>query len=198
VTLPIVTVAVEGDLDVVVARRLIAQSGLSMGPIYVKSGKGRLDKSLGGYNNAARHARWLVLRDLDHDADCAPDLVRSLMPKPSLYMCFRVAVRQVEAWFLADREKMADLLQLSLDVIPRNPDALEDAKGTLVQLAKRSRNRRLREEIVPQAGTSAKVGTGYTGRMIDFAANLWRPRIAALSSPSLASCLRSVERWKTD
>jgi hypothetical protein len=198
VAIPFVTVAVEGDLDAAVVRRVLAEATLSIGPIYGRRGKNYLDKSLNGYNNAARRSCWLVVRDLDHDAECAPELVQLLMPKPSAQMCFRIAVRQIEAWLLADRGRIADLFQLSLDVIPRNPDALDDAKGTLVQLARRSRNRRLREEMVPEASTSAKVGTGYSGRMIDFAANIWRPGFAALSSPSLASCLRSVERWKTD
>ncbi|HEY7213346.1 MAG TPA: hypothetical protein VIC28_01890, partial [Thermoanaerobaculia bacterium] len=189
-------VAVEGDLDAAVVRRLITQAGLSMGPVYGRRGKDLLDKGLRGYNNAARHACWLVLRDLDHDAGCAPELVRSLMPEPSAYMRFRVAVRQVEAWLLADRARVADLFQVSLDVIPPNPETLDDAKWVMVQLARRSRNRRLREEIVPEANTSAKVGPGYTARMIEFATNLWRPQIAKLSTPSLASCLRSLERWK--
>lgn len=190
------TVAVEGDIDAAVARRVITEAGLSIGPIYGRRGKGHLDNSLRGYNSAAHHACWLVLRDLDRDAVCAPELVRLLLPEPSAYMCLRIAVRQIEAWLLADRVKVADLFQLPLDVVPRDPDTLEDAKVAIVQLARRSRSRRLREEIVPEAHTSAKVGVGYSGRMIDFATSLWRPRLAALSSPSLASCLRSVERWK--
>jgi len=196
VAIPLVTIAVEGDIDAAVVRRVVAAAELSIGPIYGRRGKNHLDKSLNGYNNAAHRSCWLVVRDLDHDAECAPELVQLLMPKPSAHMCFRIAVRQIEAWLLADRDKIADLFQLSLDVIPQDPDALDDAKATLIQLARRSRNRRLREEIVPEASTSAKVGTGYSARMIDFAANLWRPGLAALSSPSLASCLKSLERWR--
>ncbi len=195
-TIPIVTIAVEGDLDVAVARRLLTLAGFPIGPVYGKRGKDRLDKGLKGYNNAARHAPWLVLRDLDHDAECAPEIVRSLMPEPSMHMCFRVAVRQVEAWLLADRARMADLFQLPLEVIPQSPEMLDDAKAAIVQLARRSRNRRLREDIAPETSMSAKVGPGYTARMIEFATNVWRPQIAQLASPSLASCLRSVERWR--
>jgi hypothetical protein len=193
---PVVTVAVEGDVDAVVVRRILEEAGLAMGPVYGRRGKSQLDKSLGGYNNAARHVAWLVLRDLDHDADCAPELARLLLPKPALNMCFRLAVRQIEAWLLADRARIAELFQLPLEVIPEDPDALTDAKAAMVSLARRSRNRRLRMEIVPEGSTRSKVGIGYSGRMIEFAADLWRPRIGALSSPSLAGCLRAVERWK--
>jgi hypothetical protein len=196
--MPTVTVAVEGDIDAAVVRRILEEVGLPIGPFHGRRGKGHLDKSLRGYNNAARFANWLVLRDLDHDADCAPELITELLPEPSAHMCFRVAVRQIEAWLLADRTKVADLFQLPLEVVPGDPETLEDAKAVVVHLAKRSRNRRLRDDIVPAANTSAKVGPGYSGRMIDFAVNLWRPRIAAGVSPSLASCLRAVERYKVE
>jgi hypothetical protein len=196
VPIPTITVAVEGDIDAAVARRVITEAGLLIGPIHGRRGKGHLDKSLRGYNNAARFTCWLVLRDLDNDSECAPELVTALLPEPSIQMRFRVAVRQIEAWLLADRARIADLFQLPLGVVPADPEALVDAKAAVIQLARRCRNRRLRHDLVPDPDTTAKVGAGYSGRMIDFAANLWRPRVAARSSPSLASCIKAVESWK--
>jgi hypothetical protein len=193
---PVVSAAVEGDLDAAVVRRLIGEVGLPVGSIFGRKGKSRLDKHLPGYNNAARLGPWFVLRDLDHDAPCAAQLVQGLLPAPAPRMCLRVAVREVEAWLLADYAGMAKLFQLPIDQIPRSPESLDDPKGALVQLARRSPNRTLRQEIVPAPRTTAKVGPGYTARMIDFAARLWLPRTAALASPSLASCLRAIERWK--
>lgn len=128
----VVTVAVEGDLDAAVALRLIREAALLPGPIYGRSGKHRLDKSLRGFNNAARHAPWLVLRDLDHDAACAPELVAQLLGHPSAQMCFRVAVRQIEAWLLGDQKRLAELLQVPATQMPADPEGLEDAKGALV------------------------------------------------------------------
>lgn len=69
-----VTLAVEGTTDAAVARRLLHEADLQAGPEYVKNGKSALDQSLAGYNNAARFSCWLVLRDLDQDAACAPAL----------------------------------------------------------------------------------------------------------------------------
>ena len=191
-----VTVAVEGDIDAAVARRILKELGFPLGPIHGRQGKGRLDKALKGYNNAARYAHWLVIRDLDDDAECPPELVTRLMPDPSTYLSLRVAVRQIEAWLLADRSVIADLFQVPLEIVPIDPEALTDAKAEVVRLAQRSRNRRLREEILPAANTSAKVGPGYTARMIEYATHVWRPRVAADSSASLAGCLRALERWK--
>jgi hypothetical protein len=192
-----ITIAVEGDLDDAVARRVLGAAGLFPGDVYGRQGKNRLDKAIDGYNRAALHRHWLVLRDLDRDAACAPQLVHRLLPQPSPKMCFRVVVRMIEAWLLADRASVAQWLGVSVDVIPQAPEALEDAKATLVQLAGRSRSRALREAMVPIFGTHAKVGPGYTGETIKFVTERWQPMAAALNSPALARCLRALAGWKS-
>jgi hypothetical protein len=195
---PSVTFAVEGDLDAAVARRLLMDAGFSPGPVYGRRGKDHLDLSINGFNRAALRADWLVLRDLDTDAACAPQLVSRLLPERSAHMCFRVVVRTIEAWLLADREVFARWLRLSLDVIPPMPESLADPKARLVQLARRSRHRLLREALVPADGTSPKVGPGYTAKMTEFATDLWRPRAAAANAPSLGRCIGALERLRSD
>ena len=69
-----VAAAVEGLVDEAVALRLIRHAGAEPGSVYGRSGKAQLRKQISGYNNAARHAPWLVLVDLDRDEDCAPPL----------------------------------------------------------------------------------------------------------------------------
>lgn len=190
-----VTIAVEGPTDSPVARRLLTHIGLDAGPIHEKNGKNGLDKRLTGYNNAAANAPWLVLRDLDHDAPCAGDLVNALLPNPSAQMCFRIAVRKMEAWLLADREQLARYLSVSIASVPSNPEQVEDPKLTIVNLARRSRRRAVREDIVPVRGTTATVGPGYLARITEFATDHWRPDVAALSCSSLKRCLDSLGRW---
>lgn len=75
---------VEGDLDEAVLRRLAAEASLLIGTVYGKNGKDDLDRRLAGYNNAARFAPWIVLRDLEHDAECAPVLRSRLPPERHL------------------------------------------------------------------------------------------------------------------
>src|SRR3954471_10845125 len=101
--------AVEGPLDEAVVRRLAHEAGLSVGAVYGKNGKGRIRRQLHGYNNAAQHNPWLVLVDLDQE-NCAADLRNLWLPEPASFMCFRVAVRAVESWLLADRERIAEFL----------------------------------------------------------------------------------------
>jgi hypothetical protein len=88
---------VEGTTDAAVARRLLIEADLEPGHEYVLNGKGALDQRLAGYNRAAGLACWLVLRDLDQDAECAPALRRTLVETPSAHMRLHILVHAVEA-----------------------------------------------------------------------------------------------------
>ncbi|MDI7267109.1 MAG: hypothetical protein QME96_03845 [Myxococcota bacterium] len=189
------TVVVEGKTDVPVAARLLEFAGLVVGPVHVSRGKDRLDSRLAGYNAAAQRAEWLVLRDLDHDAECGPELARRLLPRPSAGMRLRIAVREVEAWLMADHAAISAFLGVERRMIPTHTERLDDPKRLLVQIARRSRNRAIRDDMVPAERTSARVGPGYSGRIIDFAQNHWRPRVAARRNPSLAKCIVALRRW---
>ncbi len=190
-----VTIAAEGDVDAQVCQRVLELSGLGAGTAYVRFGKGNLDKKIRAYNNAARFAPWLVLRDLDHDAECAAGLVHSLLPTPAEFMKLRVAVRSVEAWLMADRERISRYLSIAQDIVPLDPDGEHHPKTTLVNLARRSTKRSIREDMVPAIGHSRTVGPGYTARVTEFASLYWRPEIAARNSDSLARCVRALSEW---
>ena len=187
-----ITIAVEGTDDAEAARRLCLVTHHEAGPVFIKYGKSKLDPCLGGYNEAARHSPWLVLRDLDRDAPCAPTLVNALIASPAVGMCIRIPTPCLESWFLADRGALAQFLSIPATRITRNPDALEDAKLEMVNLARRSRSVSVRADMVPVAGLSSKVGPAYSGRMIEFASNHWDPDRAARSSQSLARCLAAL------
>ena len=191
-----VTVAVEGDSEVPIIDRILDLVGIERGVVYGLKGKDFLDNRLLNYNQAARHSGWLILRDLDHDAGCAPALIEGLLPSRSSGMLLRVPVRAVEAWLLADRERVAEFLGVRQHLVPVNPEQEEDPKGFVVSLARRSRRRDVREDMVPQRGTSSRVGPGYSARIMEFAGGRWRPRVAARRSPSLAACIAALRRWR--
>jgi hypothetical protein len=125
----VLSAAVEGDLDEVVLRRLIAEAGLLPGTIYGKAGKDHIRNRIRDYNNAARFAPWIVLVDLDREADCAASLCRNWLPEPAPKLMFRVAVRSLEAWFLADGEAISSYLDVSRDRVPRLPTMSPIRKG---------------------------------------------------------------------
>lgn len=189
----VISAAVEGIVDESVIRRLVTHVGAIPGNIYGKTGKQDIRRRIQGYNSAAQRSPWIVLVDLDNDAHCAPPLRAAWLPNPTPLMCFRVAVRQVEAWLLADREGIASYLAVRRDSIPGDPESLANAKDTLVNLARKSRRREIREDMVPRIGSGRDVGPAYSSRVIEFTSTHWRPDDASLHSESLS---RAVERLR--
>lgn len=189
---PVVTGAVEGDLDEALLRRILSGVGISLGTVYGRKGKRFLLEAIRGFNNAAQYSSWVVLVDLDQDCDCAPPCVEKWLARPSARMSFRVAVRSVEAWLLADRERISQLLGIRLAWLPIDPDSLEDPKRELINLARRSRRRAVREDLVPRQGSGRVVGPLYTTRMIAFLQDEsagWRLDEALCVSKSLERCV---------
>jgi hypothetical protein len=192
-----ISAAVEGVTDEAVARKLITHVGAALGPVYGKHGKVHLKERIGGYNHAARHTPWLVLVDLDRDAACAPPLCTDWNPAPAPLLCFRVAVRAVEAWLLADVEALADFLGVARKRIPTDPETLDLPKQALVNLARASRRRAVQQDMVPREGSGRSVGPAYPSRLIEFVGSHWRPEAAAHRSDSLRraiACLRRLAK----
>jgi hypothetical protein len=185
-------VVVEGITDEAVANRLLDIAGLNASTLIVTRGKGNLDKQLSGYNAAAKNIPWLVLRDLDRDGDCAPELLSKLLPHPSPKMHLRIPVRSVESWLLADRDALARALSVPCGLLPVDPERELDPKRVIVDIARKSSSSKIIKEIVPSDGSGAHVGPGYTARMIEFVKKDWDPKNAALLAPSLESCISSL------
>lgn len=187
----------EGLLDRNVVERILGEVRASCGPFHGGNGKADLLRRLNGYNQAARFTPWFVLVDLDKDADCAPTAIGRWLPIPADQMHFRVAVKAVEAWLLADAERLAKFLSVSKARVPPQPELLDDPKATVIELARRSKNRRIREDLVPRPGSGRKVGAAYTSRMVEFVSDTgsgWRPLAAAGSAVSLNRCLDHLAR----
>ncbi|MEW5725537.1 MAG: hypothetical protein AB1896_20685 [Thermodesulfobacteriota bacterium] len=182
---PSINLLVEGRVDEVVLKRLVQDAGLQLGNVYGGRGKEYLLANLGKYNQAARHGSfWVALVDLNNSAECAPLFIQKYLPQPAQHLCLRVAVRQIEAWLLADREKIADFLGVPISRIPLEPETLPDPKLTLISLARKNRKKHLREDIVPRLGSGAKVGPLYVSRVTEFVRNEWRPEVAAQQADS--------------
>ncbi len=189
--------AVEGPTDEAVLRRLVQDCGGLAGTVYGKNGKGRLLQRIGGYNLAARHHPWVILVDLDRDDDCAPTFVKRHLESPAPHLCFRVAFREVEAWLLADRERFSSFFGIPLSKVPARPEELLDPKRAVVDLARISRRKEVRQDMVPRPESGRTVGPAYTSRIIEYVRNLekgWRPAVGAESADSLRRCLRCLER----
>ena len=191
------TGAVEGLVDEAVFRRLVKAVGAIPGPVHGKRGKAHLLQALNGYNNAARISPWLVIVDLDDDTECAPPLRAKHLPKPKDKMCFRIAVREIESWLLADPDRLSALLGVEGSLLPPNPDNEKDPKKVVVDLARKSRSSEIRRDLVPREGSGRVEGPAYTSRLVEFISDArrgWRPLVAARSSDSLNRCFKCLNR----
>jgi hypothetical protein len=175
-----------------VVRRIAAINGsYCIGTCYGKSGYGYLKKTANGFNNAAKGTPFIVLCDLEDE--CAPSLITNWLIKPKHpNLIFRVAVREVEAWLLADAEGISSYLGVSQSKVPGNVDNIEDPKGGIIELAKRSRKPQLRLGIVPIAGSSAQVGPDYNGLLSVFVKTKWNIDRACSNSNSLRRAVKAI------
>lgn len=192
-----ITVAVEGPSDEGAVAAILKECGFTIGMFVGGGGRTSILKKLGAYNLAAKHSPWFVLVDLDSPDSCVVEKVGNWLPNPSDMMIFRVAVAELESWLLADREAIANFLGVSQDKVPRNPDSLPDPKQTIINLARVSKKRDIREGIAPKPKSGATVGPTYVSDIRDFGQNQWRPRIAASASPSLERCIRRLDELAT-
>jgi len=190
----VINAVVEGIVDEAVVRRLVQHVGAIPGGVYGKNGKGGLRQKIPGYNNAARYSPWIVIVDLDSDADCAQLLRLNWIPDPAPFMCFRVAVREMEAWLLADGPRLASFLQVAETAIPHDPECLANPKDAMVNLARHSRSRAIQKDMIPRAGSGIPIGALYSSRLIEFASKQWRPEVAARRCDSLRRAIECLKR----
>ena len=106
-----VHLAVEDDLSEAVIRKLLFDTGRSyaIGTVFGRGGYGYLRSRVKTWNAAAAAGTpILLLTDLDQ-LPCPSGLIHDwLEAEPHANLIFRVAVREIESWLLADREGFAD------------------------------------------------------------------------------------------
>jgi hypothetical protein len=195
----ILKAAVEGVLDEVVLRALASKLGMKVNPVYGKKGKQDLRSKIPNYKRAAQFEPWIILVDLNHDAQCAPELCRNWIVETTPHLCFRVAVRAIESWLLADRENIAKYLSIPQTIVPDDPEVSMDPKETIISLARQSRRARIRVDMVPSPRGGRKVGPAYTSSLIEFVNHPevgWRPLVAAERSDSLQRCFNALRSFK--
>ena len=194
--LGIINIAVEDFLSEAVVRKLVQQLNprFAIGHCYCRGGYGYLKRTVRGFNNAAKGVPFLMLVDLE--AECPPTQIREWLSVPiHPNFSFRVAVKEVESWLIADRLGFASFLGISRNLMPNNVDGIDDPKQCLINLAKRSRNRKLREAIVPSPNSTAKVGPDYNGQLSSFVFNAWNTEEAMKNSDSLSRAINAISKF---
>ena len=164
---------------------------------YSESGIGYIKRNLKGFNEASKGCPFFVLVDLDN-VECAPTLmVEWLNRTTNQNLIFRVAVREVEAWLLADIDGFSEYFGIPKSLVLHNYEKILNPKEALIQLVRRCRKRVIREDIVPK-DEFAKIGPNYNGRLGDFVINHWNIERAMFNSDSLSRAFYHLERFKTE
>jgi hypothetical protein len=181
-----IAIATEDPLSEAIALRLISEIAtphfiqLKLG----RKGNGYLRSKMENWYQMAQQQVMVVLTDLDR-ANCLVefrDLWLAHAPPDNLV--FRVAVREVESWVLADHVAMRSLIGAK-GVLPAAPDELPDPKQVLLQLAKGA-PKNVKDDLLQTRDGKLKQGLGYNARLTDWVASAWSPQRAAERSPSLA------------
>lgn len=114
-----INLMVEGRLDQKIMEKICGQLGLGIGRVLGKQGRGFIEKNLRSFHQAAAQSEsnWLALVDLDAD-ECAPKYLHDHSPGEADNFLLRFAVRELEAWLLADRERISAFLGVAESKIP--------------------------------------------------------------------------------
>ena len=186
--------ATEDELSESVACKIIENyvPDATVGLKLRKGGSGYLKSSLHKFCQMAEREAVLMLVDLDR-VTYAPSLIDNwfggkAMP-PKLF--FRVAVREIESWLLADRPGLANFFEISKASLPSRPDELLDPKQSLLHAA-RGAPRHIRSELLRIKGTMSTQGLGYNRVLTYFVERGWDAERARLNSPSLDRSLRRL------
>ena len=188
----------EDALSEAVLKQMLKQSQrpFSVGQCLNQRGYGKIKKIIYGLNYAAKGMPYLVLTDLDN-AECPLVIISEWLTQPKHpNLLFRIAVKEVEAWLLAHREGFAQFLGISVDLIPGDADRIPDPKQLLINLAKKSKKRNLREAIAPDRNSTAKIGKDYNGQLIHFVNQSWQVASAQTNSPSLERAMNALMNFQ--
>jgi hypothetical protein len=188
---------VEDRLSDAVVRKLLRESGNSFNVTSnVKNGCDKIKKTIENINDSARGMPFMVLVDLDTEA-CAPALISKWLKKPKHpNLIFRVAVREVESWVMADIEGFSRFLGIKPSLFPSDMDSIDDPKRFLIQMAGKSKKKELRKAIVPKPGSNARVGPDYNGVLIGFVYRDWDIARAIQRSRSLKHAVDALDNFK--
>ncbi|MCX7048016.1 MAG: hypothetical protein NTX50_21335 [Candidatus Sumerlaeota bacterium] len=190
-------IAVEDLLSESVVLKILRRAGgFYVGKSLIYRGSGYLKNIAPGLNRAARSTPCLMLTDLDQ-AECPPAIIKEWLQAPRHpNFLLRVAVSEVESWVLAHRQAFAAFASIDVNKIPEDTDSIQDPKGFLIDLVRKSQNRELKAGVVPRKNSTARVGPLYNDRLCRFVQDIWEANAARKHSPSLNRAMQELESFQ--
>lgn len=191
-----INIATEDKLsEAIVERLLFDYKKFQINLKFGCKGNGYLRSKLKNFFEIASNSEaFLLLTDLDN-MPCAPFLIQNWQNSVNISIpdnfLFRVTVKETEAWLLADNKEFAKFLGVSK--LPNNPDSLDNPKEKLLEIAKKSSKKNIRDDLINKKDSISSQGIGYNSILIDFVKRYWCPKRASSNSESLK---RAYDRLK--
>lgn len=185
----------EDELCTALGAALIEQSGqhTAIQLRQVAGGAARLREKIDKMNNVAENVMpVLMVADADQ-APCPVTQRNSWLPAHAHpRLALRLAVREAEAWVLADHEGFSTFAQISPAKLPDAPEEIFDPKQALLSLIRFSKRRDLRDEMLPSKHSASPIGLGYNTHLKEYVRRFWRADRALHRAPSLARAIPRV------
>ena len=166
-------------------------------PIHTGGGKSKILRRILQYNKSAKHLHFFIIIDLDRE-QCLAHFIKNCFKNQPLKkgMIFRVAVREIESWILADINGFYNYFTIPKQKLSSNPDKLNKPKQHLVNIIDQyCKKRTYKENIIPYKNSNAIVGPGYNSEMIKFIHNSWNVERARKNSESLNRCIMALKAF---
>ncbi|QEW29179.1 hypothetical protein RIdsm_05021 [Roseovarius indicus] len=191
----------EDELGRAILKRLLADILGEYEPLEIgarQGGIGHIAKRLSEFHQLARYEYVFVLVDLDRcncEVELRQDMFSSARISEPINECFvfSIAKREAESWLLADVDGLASYLRIDPRLINRNAeDSVLDPKEYLLQISQRSRNRPVKQALLPESGSKSKVGLGYNRVLTNFVKEHWNHEAAAERNATLSRIRRKL------
>jgi hypothetical protein len=102
---------------------------------------------------------------------------------------------EIESWIMADRVAFATFFSVPLHHVPEHPDAILKPKEYIVAIARKSRRKDIRQDMVPSPDDTRVVGPAFNARLTAFVTDEWNPDMAANASPSLRAAITRLKAF---
>lgn len=159
----------------------------------IMRGCGNLKKTASRFLRAERAGIWSIfVTDLDQfeSAQCLCNdwfglACPGLLPSQ---MIFRIAVREVESWIMADKEGIARFFNVSVANFTDTPDKIPDPKQYIFNIIRSKCRSKRFKEMLPLRGQA--IGIEYNPLIVGFIVEHWNIENAMSNSPSLKRAIQ--------
>jgi hypothetical protein len=160
---------------------------------YPGRGFGWIKNNINAFNYAAKYETFLAVVDLDRDICPLRKIQDWFNYPPNENLLFRIAVKEVESWIIADTLNFSKFLKLRESLLIKNVDNIKDPKQYIFDLIHKS-NKRYLKSICPEQ--NGRIGPDYNEKLSRFVNSSWDPFLAMKNSPSFKRMILRLNEYQ--